>query len=72
MMALSSSLFVVRFQKRLFLSPKYDYIRKLKLKKKLKVSRGRLEPTEAKKRCGRCGKYINAAARFCEFCGQPQ
>ena len=72
MLIISSSLFVVRFQKRLFLNPKYDYIRKLRVKTRLRARLERGAPIEAKKRCPSCGKYINAAAKFCEFCGKPQ
>jgi hypothetical protein len=71
-MSISSSLFIVRFQKRLFLNPKYDYIKKLRVKKTSKFKIERLEHIEPKKRCSSCGKYINAAAKFCEHCGQSQ
>ncbi len=69
-MVISSSLYVIRFQKRMFLNPKYDYVKKLKFKKKLSTKLKRDEPIIPKKRCTSCGKYVNATAKFCEHCGQ--
>jgi len=71
-MSITSFLFVIRVQKRTFLNPKYDYIKKLKLKRKIDIKREKLAPVEAKRMCQTCRKPINLTAQFCEHCGQPQ
>ena len=71
-MSITSFLFVSRVQKRIFLNPKYDYIKKLQTKRKINISKERLAPVEAKRMCQTCRRPINLTAQFCEHCGQPQ
>ncbi|MHA1293326.1 MAG: hypothetical protein ACTSQJ_11745 [Promethearchaeota archaeon] len=68
----SSTFFIIRFQKRLFLNPNYDYIKKLKLKRKISLKKESTVAHIKKIRCSSCGKLINATAKFCEHCGKTQ
>ncbi|MHA1149610.1 MAG: hypothetical protein ACTSR8_15350 [Promethearchaeota archaeon] len=70
-LSISSFLFIIRIEKRLFLNPKYDYIKKLNIKKRIKEQKIYSEK-ELKKRCTSCGRIINERAKFCEHCGKVQ
>ena len=73
-LSFSSYIYIIRIQQRLFMNPKYDYIKKLKLSTKLKFKRERLDigPKEENKFCSSCRKLINPNEKFCEHCGSPQ
>jgi len=70
LLSFSSFLFVDRFEKRFFMNPKYDYIKKLKFKRKMKIQK--LDAIVDKKPCISCGRSINLTAKFCEHCGKTQ
>ncbi len=70
-LTMSSFVLVMRFEKRFFLNPRFDYIKKLEVKKK---DREKAPPPKRRdlKICATCGKPINARASFCEHCGKTQ
>lgn len=72
MMILSSYVFVIRLQKRSFINPEYDYIKKFKMKREMRSRVKAREPKKAMTRCSACGKFINKGAAFCEHCGASQ
>ncbi len=64
--------FLTRFEKRFFMNEKYEYIKKLNIKRKDFEKRDRVKPESKKKKCVKCGRYINISAKFCEHCGTVQ
>ncbi|MGV9197298.1 MAG: zinc ribbon domain-containing protein [Promethearchaeia archaeon] len=72
MMIFSSFVYFIRLEKRSFIKPEYDYIKKLKIKRDLKAKVKRPTPQKGLTRCSICGKFINKDAKFCEHCGATQ
>lgn len=72
LISFATFIYTIRTQKRLFINPKYDYIKKMKIKRKLDLKSERSKTEGTKKKCNSCGKMINARAKFCEHCGSLQ
>ncbi len=64
--------FLTRLEKRVFMNEKYEYIKKLNIKRKDFKKREQVKPEAKKKKCIKCGRNINLTAKFCEHCGTVQ